>query len=256
MSKSAFAKKVKSLREIVIAADGVTPQWTDSMGYNEKIAVGLSDVLKDKRSIKLDFDVLFKTGAVGVTHSKDEKIWIFGWAENHNGTFKNAMNIMQVRISKKPWVIHDEYTNNDTLNISFDNPTGFVSNGAYFDTIIKLKSKRNLYLLRSRVVGCSTCCSEFAKVIELGRDSINFSYPAFAGDSLSGTKEGAELAIDSRCGSIRKFEFDAKEQTIVYEYETDDYTPVSRDYDDENDKPQVIRQVLYWNGEQFTDKRK
>jgi len=255
-SKNDFYFKVDTLQKLMTASDSVTFQVTDSLQYNEKIITILTDILNDKRSTKHDLNVLLKNDFLGITHSDDKKLWIFGWHENTGGTFKNAMNILQVRQSKTPRVFHDESTSSDSTR-TYDNENEFVSNGLFFNRIVKLKSEKELYLCLGRVVGCSTCCLEAATVIELSRDSINFRYPAFLADSAHAEPVyEPTFMLDSRCGNIRQFDYDPAAQTLTYEYETDDLTPIRRDYEDEeeneNSDGEIIREVLYWNGERFS----
>ena len=254
-----FPRKVDTLQKLMTAADGVTFQVTDSLDYNGKIITVLTDILSDRESVKCNLEVLLKNDFLNITHSDDKKLWIFGWHENTGGTFKNAMNILQVRQSKAPGVFHDESTSRDSTRTYHDNENVFVSSGFFFSRIIKLNSKKQLYLCLGSVVGCSTCCLETATVIELARDSINFKYPAFVADSTRDQPvyEPAFM-LDSRCGNIKQFDYDAKTQTLIYEYEADDLTPVRREYEDEEDSEnsqgQIIRQILFWNGERFVEK--
>jgi hypothetical protein len=255
----AFLKKIDALKKLSVQADSATWQLNDSLGYNDKINTALSEILKDRRSTKNDLDKLLGN-YLDIEHSLDKKLWIFGWAENSGGTFRAIMNVIQWRSAQKPQIAYDEFTTIDTIGTYNPNQNVFVSNGASFYKIIKLRSKKNYYLCLGQVVGCSTCCSEVATVIELTRDSINFNYPAFENDTLSNTKEGSTLKLDSRCGYITKFEYDDKTQTISYEYEPNDLTPVYVDMDQQaSERPhqnEPVKQTLYWDGSTFSGRKR
>ena len=119
--------------------------------------------------------------------------------------------------------------------------------GAYYYRIEKLKSKKNLYLCLGNSIGCNSCCSKIAAVIELDGDKVNFEYPAFENENADQPEFEPVFVLDSRCGAISKFGYDAKSQKLHYEYEPNDLTPVFTD--DESGK--TISRALIWDGIRF-----
>ena len=237
-----FLIKVDKIKLLMTEANEALPEITYSLDYNERITNGLSEILKDERSVSYNLDQLLKHDFLGITHSNDKRLWFFSWAENANGTFKGGPTIIQYRTkANKPKIILDEF--NDTESSRFN------SNGAGYPDIIKLKSNKDVYLCLGDILGCSTCCSRIALVIELKNDSINFDYPAFPKTYRYDSKASL-LMLHSRCGDIIKFEYDPISQSISYDYYPDDLTPI----EDKNFKKSfIIKQVLYWDSEAFVE---
>lgn len=244
--KNDFLVKVKKLKTLVTAAENMLPGVADSLDYNVKISKRLSSILADKRSVHYDLDKLLKHDFLDIIHSDDKRLWFFSWFKNTGGTFKASQSIMQYRTkSNLPAIALDEQ-NDDENNGDFN------SVGSSYHKIIKLNSKKNIYLCMSSVVGCSTCCSEIATVFELKANKMNFDYPAFTTDTLNRVDLGPMLRLDCRCGDITFFEYDKKSETLSYEYTADDNTPIKWD-EEHPEKNSIIRKKYHWNGAQFIE---
>lgn len=249
--------KIDSLKKLLSQADTLRAEnlWDEnSIDINGLIAEQLSDILIIPSIVNYNLDSLLNHNFLGITHSKDKRLWIFSWYENTGGTFKSNVSLVHYRTRpNKPKVaVESNFENNDSEKLV----NNFCSNGFGFEKIYKLKSSsKNLYLCLGSVVGCTTCCGEIASIVELTNDSINFNYPAFTISKQDGYYRDSEdnspcFTLDSRCGSIEKFEFDSKTQTINYSYSTDDNTPVKT----VEEKSKIVIGSLHFNGQNFIQK--
>ena len=241
--------KTRKLKTLLSQADTLTPEETYSdttydIGINNEIGRQLIAILTIPTIVNYNLDSLLEHPFLNMAHSKDKRLWIFSWRENTGGTFKSSLNLIHYRTkSNKPKVVADFLQEKDE---------DFDSNGGSFYSILPLKStSSSIYLCLGRVGFCGTCCAEIASVLELTDDSINIHYNAFSDDLENEDHATSSVfVLDSRCESIKKFEFEEKTQAIFYVYETDDNTPIVKD---ENEKSKTIKGMLKWNGNSFAE---
>jgi hypothetical protein len=249
-AKDAFIVKVDSLMRALDRADTLTSEelWysgdiasgeDEGFDLNDTIAGLLVRILSSPAISKYNPDSLLNHEFLGISHSNDKKLWIFTWYENTGGSFKSCLSVVHYKtLTGKPQALFVPY---------YD---GVFSLGGSIDRIYKLPhSTRAFYLCMQSIMGCNTCCMEGISVIELTKRKIDFSYPAFASDLETNSSPGVSIySIDSRCGSILKFEYNPKSATITYEYDTDDNTPVHPE------SAKTVKGKLKWNGQRFVEK--
>jgi hypothetical protein len=249
-AKDPFTVKVDSLMRVLDRADTLTSEelWysgdlasgkDEGFDINDTIAGLLVRILSSAAISKYKPDSLLKHDFLGISHSSDKKLWVFTWYENTGGSFKSCLSVVHYKTLKsKP----------EALFVSYYD--GVFSLGGSIDRIYKLPHPtKALYLCMQSIIGCNTCCMEGVSVIELTKGKIDFTYPAFAADLETNSSPGVSIySIDSRCGSILKFEYNPKSATIIYEYETDDNTPV------DPASAKTVKGKLEWNGRRFVEK--
>lgn len=235
---------VDSLKTLFAIADTIHHSYGDNdtvdhMEYiNEAISATLHKILADTVITHQDMVSVLNIEGLGVVHSDDKRLWLFTWYENTGGSFKSNRSIVY-------------YINK--MGKSMTDDGSFTSAGAAFDTIYKLRSiKRDLYLCIGSGVGCTTCIFNTASVVELKKDSANFTYHAFdlpTDDVITyGDNNQACLTFGARDGDIEKFEFNPKNQKLTIVYLTDDNTPIQRG---ENEEQKRIVKHLVFNGKKF-----
>jgi hypothetical protein len=246
--------KFIQLNEILDQADTLTT--AESIGYDEDFNVQIDSTFNINKIISLqlldilnlpdisdyNLDSLMQHDYLGITHSKDKRLWFFSWYSNNGGSMVIINNILHYRSLSD--------SSNNSIDLSLEHsPTLYCSKINWVNQIYKLESTNNkdLYLCLSSGRYCSTCCAEIASVIELTTDSINFNYPAF---SENDTNYSACYYLESRCGNTKKFIFSPKTQTINYTYLTDDNTAIKRENDEE---ARTINGILKWNGIKFVE---
>lgn len=242
--------KINNLKRLLSQADTLRPEnlsGDSNIDINGLITKQLTEILSIPTITNYNLDSLLKHPFLEITHSIDNRLWIFDWYENTGGTFQSNISIVYYRNeSNKSKISIDASLSEATNNV-------FSSNGAWFNNIYKLKSvSKDLYLCMGSIKGCSSCCSEIAIVVELAHDSIYYEYPAFTKvkqDSQNFDYKSFSpcFSLDARCGDIEKFEYDPKTQTINFTYFTDDYTPIKKNDSDQK----KIRGELKFNGETF-----
>jgi hypothetical protein len=253
VKKESTPVKVAYLKELLSQADTLTPEQTDGLdpnfkingsnvGINELIAKQLEDIMQQPDIANYDLDSLLKHEYLNITISEDKRLGIYSWYANNGGTWSMYDNVISYKTSTNSFKTHKDLTVES-------NPNSYYPSSAKCKKIYKLKSTNNkdLYLCLWSSSGCSTCCAQIATVIEIKTDGINFAYPAFINsnpDLLS------SLTIDSRCGDIEKFEFNAKTLTLSYRYLVDDNTPLN---DSEYPVGKAISGRFKWNGEKFIE---
>lgn len=251
-SHESINSKIILLKKILDRADTLTT--AEAQGYNDdyselldsnfdinlEISIYLLDILNSPDISNYNLDSLLSHNFLGISHSKDNRLWFFSWYSNNGGSWIIMDNIIHYRtLSNRP---------KNYIDLSLeDNPNSFCARSSWFGQIYKLNSTQNkeLYLCLSSSRYCSTCCSEIASVFELTSDSINFNYPAFLED---GTNYSSCFSLGSRCGDIENFTFSEDNMTISFTYTTDDYTPIQRE---ENQKTKKISGKLKWDGIKF-----
>jgi hypothetical protein len=239
--RDSISIKAIAVKKLLSEADTLSSEEAYNLNINEEITKQLTAILSIPSIVHYSIDSLLEHRFLGITHSDDKRLWIFSWYENTGGTFHSNLNLIQYRTAaNKPVVVFN--------NNSEDNTNGFSASGAWIDVIHPLKSKSsNLYLCGGSVVGCGTCYAEVLSLIELKNDSINFNYPAFA-DSNEPNKFSSGYFLDSRYGSILKFEYNNKKQKISYAYMPDDNTPITA-----NTRKTKVTGTLTFNGKQFVE---
>ncbi len=213
---------------------------TDSVDMNAKILEQLTVILTSPAIVQYNLDSLLRHEMLQICFSDDKRLWIFSWYENTGGTFRSYVSVIHYRTASNQPRVFSSYQPESQEDL-------ISSYGASFHQVSKLRTKNsNLYVCLGLVIGCSTCCSELASVIELKNDTINLSYPAFRGDLEGQTSPTFDL--ESRCGDIETFSFNPKKQTLTYSYIPDDLTPVK----DANNHARQ-KKVLRFNGIMFTE---
>lgn len=254
-SQESVNTKIILLKKILDQADTLTS--AEALGYNEDFSVQLDSTFDINKEISLhllnilnspdistyNLDSLLRHNFLGITHSKDNRLWFFSWYSNNGGTWLIMDNIVHYR------TLSNFTKNHMDLSIE-DNPNSYCASTGWFEQIYKLKSTENkeLYLCLSSSRYCSTCCSEIASVVELTSDSINFNYPAFIEDE---TNYSSCYHLESRCGDINKFTYSSDNMSINYTYMTDDNTAIRRE---DNQKARIINGILKWDGIRFVEK--
>lgn len=242
--------RIDALKAMLSRADTLSPfdEKIKDVGdtiseLNDQIGEKLASILTDPGSLRLNLDSLLEHPALGKVHSADKRLWIFSWAENTGGSWKSALNVVHYRTGSKK--LKADIVSGDTD----DSEPGFCSKGAGFNKIFKLRSKnRDLYLCMGSGTSCNTCEYEIATVVELTKDSINYSYPAFRPRKVAETEAAANWSchtLDARRDDIEQFEFNPKTQVLTMVYLTDDYTPV------QSAKQKRIRERLLFDGTSF-----
>jgi hypothetical protein len=252
---TALFREVDTLNSLLSSADSLGLSYSTSEDFedsvtsvNDQISSKLATILTNSKTIKLNLDSLLSNPYLDITHSKDKRLWIFDWFENTGGTWKSYLNVIQYRTtSKKPKVVYETSSEDTSETDEKNEQDEFYSNESSFEKIYKLNSKRNLYLCIGSGVSCTLCEFAVATVVELTKDSINFSYAVFpfiAGNDFH-LQERSCFVLNARLGDIEKFKFDPKTQTLTYTYLTDDNTPV------QSVKQKRITRKLLFNGTKF-----
>jgi hypothetical protein len=230
--------KIEQLKKILSRADTLRPGETtlteENSGSNESEGVDinsliedqLADILVDPKIIRNNLDKLLQHDFLGITHSKDKRLWIFTWYENTGGSWKSNISLVHYRTkSNQPKVEASGPADSDSPSAT----NVFCSNGAGFDKIYKLVSPgKNLYLCLGSGISCNTCIYNIASVVELTNDGINFTYPAFQTNSDNLYPEDDNFScfvLGARLYDIEDFSFNEKTQTLHMVYRTDDNTP-------------------------------
>lgn len=253
IKKESTPVKVAYLKSLLSQADTLTSdqaQGNDqnfkinggNLIINELIAKQLEDIMQQPDIANYNLDSLLGHEYLNISISEDKRLGIFSWYDNNGGTWSIYDNVIYYKTSTNIFRTHKDLTLES-------NPNSYYPSSAKCKKIYKLKSTNNkdLYLCLWSSSGCSTCCAQIATVIEINADGINFEYPAFINsnpDLLS------SLTIDSRCGDIEKFEFNAKTLTLSYRYLVDDNTPLN---DSEYPVGKPISGRFKWNGEKFIE---
>ena len=244
-TRSSIFSKTDSLRRVLDRADTKTSdevwkyQETDSGGgtINDTIAGLLVRILSSPSIIKYRPDSLLKHPFLHITHSGDKRLCVFTWYENTGGSFHSFPSVIHFRTLKgEPRALFSPYYDEGSFSL-----------GGSIDSIIRLPHPtRQLYIRMQSVKSCNTCCVKGISIIELTADKINFDYPAFpsASESVAGVPT---YTIESRCGSISKFEYNSKSAKLSYTYQTDDNTPVSVE------EAETVTGTLRWNGKKFVE---
>jgi len=259
--------KVDSLKNLLSKADTLTSEEANALdedsagtGINAQISDQLTAVLTTASVIKYKLDSLLKHPALGIAHSKDNRLWIFSWYENTGGSWKSDINFVCYRsVDKKRYIIPTEIYEDETKGPFEKQHTNyFDGRGAGFDTIDKLPARgKQLYLAHGWGISCNTCVYEIAVVIELVGDSVNYNYPAFKLKNTDLNSYEPEFydspffVLDARIGDIEKFDYDNKTQTLKFVYLTDDNTPIQQE---ESGKQKRIIRQLKFNGRKFIGK--
>jgi hypothetical protein len=278
--------KVKELNVLLNIGDTIRPEilWElDSIDLNTEIFEKLQSILTIPIIVDYKLDSLLSHSFLQIVKSDDNRLWIFSWYENTGGTFKSNVNLIHYRtLNNIPKCVPAEgysdttgfdfitsiYDRYDTTGVDYHiNMNKFDGYGASFYQIYELESADNIkkYLSFGNGIGCMTCCYYTAVVIELTEDSINFNYPAFP-EKPSDYEINTQLnfpdhiieevfisnyLLGSRCGNIEIFEFDPKNQSIIYVYNTDDDTPLKTFMDEEQKQ---VKGMLIFNGLRFIQK--
>jgi len=250
-NKYASFPLVDSLKKLFTISDTMQHVYGNDdpvSDLTQKIAATLGAILSNPQITKQNIDSLLKCQDLGIVHSDDKKLWIFNWYENTGGSYRSNVSIIYcITPSGKRCIAHD-----DSDNGGGTGENRFVANGAWYNNIYKLSSQNDdLYLCTGSGVGCNTCVYATATVIQLTKDSANFSYPAFISDELDNSGEEKHqpyFLLGTRGDDIKDFHFDDKKQTLHFTYLTDDSSPIKKE---ENEKSKKIARKLIFNGKIF-----
>ena len=217
--------------------------YGETSDRDELVGNEIGLLMMDSMAIHYNIDSLFKNTGIYVSHSEDNRIWVFSWCEFFNGTGNEPINVIVWR---------------DTLN----KPQGFVTSYskdfqhlvglAYWHKIYKLNDK--LYLL----LGESKDWGNSAITVELTSKGINLKYGGF---KVKGIFQYAEKYKCIELPNGRR---------VIYQlgYMPDDFFPYM--FNEENQKltfratslcyyhltDTLITGTLTFNGEYFTENLK
>lgn len=180
---------------------------------NKSIGQRLVRMLQNPAITKNKPDILLADPALGITHSDDNRLWIFSWKEYTEGCCRN-LNVVHYRT-----LANEPRAECSGLAAGNKQRGDFYANGVSFYKIYKLGlTKHSLYLCIGRRISGNGSENEIASVLELTADSINYNYPAFFsfGEALYGIdrKYIPSLMIRAYSNDIKEFSFNPKTQRL------------------------------------------
>jgi hypothetical protein len=258
-ARDSFLARIDTLKRVLDRADTLNPFddrheniFDTITAVNNEIAERLASILSSRDILKYEPDSLLDFSSLGKVHSKDKRLWIFSWYENTGGSWKSNLSLVHYRTRlNEPRTDYQPVGKEDgAADDSWSG--GLSSNGAWFDTIYKLKAKgKDLYLCLGSGISCNTCIYRLAIVVELTHDGIDFNYPAFPSkkDGTGDREDLSSLTVEARMDDFEKFSFDPRTQTLTIVYQTDDLTPVR------TKKPERVIRRFVFNGIEFRNGR-
>jgi len=199
------ASKVNSLLTLASENDPWDKaEFVDSC--NMKAIDLMLEIFNDEAYYYYDVDKLLETTQ---TVSSDKSLVIHNIYSNNGGTFRIHYNILERRFNGK-------------RTGSFLSETDQCGSMGHYYKIERIPSVngRNIYLLLSETMGCSSCYSHEASLIETYGEEIDFSYKGFVNEN--GNSENC-FAMFTRDWENMIFEYDSTTRTVTYSYLPESY---------------------------------
>ncbi len=252
--------RVRTLRAVCAHVDTLTTEeaWSDTTSVAHRVATAIMDVLRvpgltDQRIDSIFSDLLVLNHA----RSADGRLHVFSIPEMTGGTYQSNAHVVFHRTAAGTgiaWAPSDD--------------GALLCGGAWYNAIHRVQQNKSssVYVCIGTTIGCATCIADVIQVIELGPQSINYEYPAFAaeepqadkreealdeeGDDEAGEEDEPEhftscRIIDMRFGDGILFEYDPDRRTFTYAYRN-----LDPDADHEGQQMKVSGTIT-WNGRYF-----
>lgn len=203
--------KTDSINTLLEMANSADPweEYEKIDSCNNLVVHLLMEIMNNDAYDAINFSSMINTEQ---TASEDKSIIIHNFYSNNGGTFKMHYNILE------------HYYKGDRTAVLLTGTPQCGSSGYYYNVEkIAGENGRCLYLLLSETIGCSTCFSQEASVIETNGNEINLTYEGFIGEDR---EHKICFEIYTRDYENMRFDFDSVQQVVTYSYVPEDYAEV------------------------------